>query len=390
MFNIFGNAKGFTGYSVHVRNLLLGLYKLKVPVHFSQLPTPEPSVYPDETTQQAILSATSNKRNDQGYNIYIDSPCRIPNPGEKDIIYFPWEPSVLPKIKNFDLQYFRDGRTPPETYRDWAAQAVRFKYCIGTSDWVLQTFRNSGIPEEKILGFVYPAVNYDIYKPLDKEKAKEALLKDFPELSDVQNKKRVLIVGKWEPRKNIDKMLQFCFQALDDSYVIILKVNLFGNVTLEHLYSAIKQIKTKLEFSWKSLPAIKLICEDFSDQNMANLYNYCDYTILLSHAEGFGLPIAESQCCGTPVISSDATAMKEINLNPKAKVKCYETPIFLGGYAFFNSSMNWFDPLPLEAIRIISNPEFDLEGESLSEAAKKIFSPEVQAQKLVNLIKSIT
>ena len=45
---------------------------------------------------------------------------------------------------------------------------------------------------------------------------------------------------------------------------------------------------------------------------MAAWYNGLDVLSLCSHGEGFGLPLIEAQACGTPVITTDASAMSEL------------------------------------------------------------------------------
>jgi glycosyltransferase involved in cell wall biosynthesis len=44
---------------------------------------------------------------------------------------------------------------------------------------------------------------------------------------------------------------------------------------------------------------------------LAMIYNMVDATILISNAEGFGIPIQESLCCGTPVICTRTGGMTE-------------------------------------------------------------------------------
>jgi glycosyltransferase involved in cell wall biosynthesis len=48
-------------------------------------------------------------------------------------------------------------------------------------------------------------------------------------------------------------------------------------------------------------------------QVMAKLYNAMDVLLQPSTGEGFGIPIVEAQACGTPVITTDFSAMKEVN-----------------------------------------------------------------------------
>jgi glycosyltransferase involved in cell wall biosynthesis len=50
-----------------------------------------------------------------------------------------------------------------------------------------------------------------------------------------------------------------------------------------------------------------------SDQDMAQWYGVIDVLCATSYAEGFGLPIMEAQACGVPVITTNASAMSELN-----------------------------------------------------------------------------
>lgn len=58
-----------------------------------------------------------------------------------------------------------------------------------------------------------------------------------------------------------------------------------------------------------------------TDSMMAAFYNACDATILCSGGEGFGYPIAESLCCGCPVITQGYAAGAELlDQHPEWKV----------------------------------------------------------------------
>ncbi len=50
----------------------------------------------------------------------------------------------------------------------------------------------------------------------------------------------------------------------------------------------------------------------YPDEAMATLYNAFDVLLAPSQGEGFGIPILESQSCGTPVIVTDFSAMSEL------------------------------------------------------------------------------
>jgi glycosyltransferase involved in cell wall biosynthesis len=51
--------------------------------------------------------------------------------------------------------------------------------------------------------------------------------------------------------------------------------------------------------------------EKINPQALSMIYNMVDATILISNAEGFGIPVQESLCCGTPVICSNTGGMTE-------------------------------------------------------------------------------
>jgi glycosyltransferase involved in cell wall biosynthesis len=59
-------------------------------------------------------------------------------------------------------------------------------------------------------------------------------------------------------------------------------------------------------------PQYDYISGQISGQDMAAWYNAIDVLTACSAGEGFGLPIAEAQACGTPVITTDAGAMAEV------------------------------------------------------------------------------
>ena len=46
---------------------------------------------------------------------------------------------------------------------------------------------------------------------------------------------------------------------------------------------------------------------------MANWTQAIDVLFASTYAEGFGLPIIEAQACGTPVITTNASSMTELN-----------------------------------------------------------------------------
>lgn len=79
---------------------------------------------------------------------------------------------------------------------------------------------------------------------------------------------------------------------LDDSLVQVKEIN-----SLIHYLKIDKQIQ-KLGY--------------VSDEDLANIYNLAEITIVPSHYEGFGLPVIESMACSTPVICANNSSLAEI------------------------------------------------------------------------------
>ena len=50
-----------------------------------------------------------------------------------------------------------------------------------------------------------------------------------------------------------------------------------------------------------------------SPEDLRDWYNIIDVLCAVSYGEGFGLPIVEAQACGTPVITTNASSMTELN-----------------------------------------------------------------------------
>jgi glycosyltransferase involved in cell wall biosynthesis len=48
------------------------------------------------------------------------------------------------------------------------------------------------------------------------------------------------------------------------------------------------------------------------DEDLAVAYARASVVLVPSRAEGFGLPVLEAMTCGTPVVTSDAPALREV------------------------------------------------------------------------------
>ncbi len=73
-------------------------------------------------------------------------------------------------------------------------------------------------------------------------------------------------------------------------------------------------------------------CGDYSDAQLADLYNCFDVLLSPSQAEGFGIPILEAQACGVPVVTLNTTAMPEITFSGRCLEPLQQTWELQGGW----------------------------------------------------------
>lgn len=117
----------------------------------------------------------------------------------------------------------------------------------------------------------------------------------------------------------------------------------------------------------ENIPANILRLGRIYDQDVvAQYYSMADLTLILSKAETFSMPVAESLCCGTPVAGFKAGGPESISM---------------GEYSFFVEH-GCVDELKTAMARII---EADLDREMISKAARKRYSKEEMARLFVQI-----
>lgn len=114
----------------------------------------------------------------------------------------------------------------------------------------------------------------------------------------------VLVVGSHEPRKNHLAILA-AGESLWASGVKFRLVFVGGNSWKSFQF---EHELERLQRSGRSVVSISAI----SDSLLWAAYRLARFTVFPSLNEGFGLPVAESLGCGTPVITSNYGSMREI------------------------------------------------------------------------------
>ena len=104
----------------------------------------------------------------------------------------------------------------------------------------------------------------------------------------------ILTVGKREPRKNLERLVE-AFKQLkrDDIDLYIVGMDGWGKVSIEND------------------PQIKLL-GFVSDDKLMRLYRSCLLFVMPSLYEGFGYPVIEAMSCGAPVATSNSSSLREI------------------------------------------------------------------------------
>jgi len=158
---------------------------------------------------------------------------------------------------------------------------------------IIKTF---GYPAEKI-DVVYNGVN-EIFRPVEKGRMgeiREKYARGFPYF---------VYVGSLHKRKNIDRMLQAFeqFKKSDNGghKLVIVGEPMFGSLLSKKIYTSMNS-KDDVIFVGR-----------LYEEELRDVIGGSTALLLVSHFEGFGIPILEAMNCDVPVITSNVTSMPEV------------------------------------------------------------------------------
>ncbi|MBU3194249.1 glycosyltransferase family 4 protein [Clostridium algidicarnis] len=169
---------------------------------------------------------------------------------------------------------------------------------ITVSEWSKQDILKF-FPMDPDRIFVTPLAADKKYKPLDKAKCKEIILKSFG-----IDKKFILYLGGFSPRKNVRgliKAFKDMYKDLNDEYELVILGSLKDEGSLLLNFAEEINIKSKIHF-------LGFVAEEM----LPIFYNSCECFVYPSLYEGFGLPPLEAMSCGCPLISSNTTSIPEV------------------------------------------------------------------------------
>ena len=126
--------------------------------------------------------------------------------------------------------------------------------------------------------------------------------------SNVNKEVRILQVGNFDPRKNLDFTLDVCTRIAVSGRKV--KLDLVGGNSwkMETFFNDLNNLKKKnLDVSVK---------HNLPDDVLEKLWLTADLSVYFSHSEGFGLPISESLFRGIPVVCNSNLPAYKSNKSP--------------------------------------------------------------------------
>lgn len=152
------------------------------------------------------------------------------------------------------------------------------------------------VPESKVF-VIYPVVE-TLFK---KAKARPRL---FYQGTTPDKEGYILFVGTLEPRKNVDGLIK-AFGWLKKEFSINHKLYIVGmrGWMFEKIFKAHEDSEFKKDIIFKGY---------VSDEELGELYQNAAVFAYPSFHEGFGFPIVEAFCAGTPVVTSKTSSCGEI------------------------------------------------------------------------------
>lgn len=169
-----------------------------------------------------------------------------------------------------------------------------------------------------------PGVNFELFKPGDKNKAKKIIKADL-------NHKLILFVGRIVPLKGIDVLFYALKMLLEKNPKLNLCLWIVGGETGKRKKRISKELK-RLEEIKKILGITTYVRFVGLKKNkeLPNYYNASEIVIMPSQYESFGIIALEAMACGVPVITTDVTGISGIfDKKHKSLITSASNPILL-------------------------------------------------------------
>jgi glycosyltransferase involved in cell wall biosynthesis len=170
----------------------------------------------------------------------------------------------------------------------WLHEIAPYDEIWAPSAWGRRVLLAHGVPPQRIR-VVASGVNIEVFRPA--AVAHEGFV--------------FLTVGKYERRKSIDEVIDaFAAEFPAAAYP---QVQLWLKADFPAFPDRVHTLARRLAHDAR----VRVISGNFSDEQMAAIYNAADAFVFPSKAEGFGLPCLEAIACGLPAIVTNVTAQSE-------------------------------------------------------------------------------
>jgi glycosyltransferase involved in cell wall biosynthesis len=172
--------------------------------------------------------------------------------------------------------------------------ANKAKHIITVSEFSKTDIENTyGISKNKI-SVVWNGAS-TLFKPLE-EDMKKNVREEF-----ANGKSYFLFVGSIHPRKNLNGLLkafQLFVEENESHDLVVVGSHMWDKIQSNEL---VDKIKSRVHFLGH-VPA----------ESLCKITASAHCTIMLSHFEGFGIPVVEAMKCGVPSIGSNSTSIPEV------------------------------------------------------------------------------
>jgi len=159
----------------------------------------------------------------------------------------------------------------------------------------LTTYYNAS-PEK--IGVAPCGVNLELFQPMERAAARQSLGFD-------DNESIVLYVGRFDPIKGIDRLLEAVTHLQDHRRLRLVIIGGDGPDTAE--YQNLQKMTRKLGIQNRVTFVGRI-----EQEHLPPYYSAADVLVVPSYYESFGLVGLESLACGTPVVAAEVGAMRSI------------------------------------------------------------------------------
>lgn len=132
--------------------------------------------------------------------------------------------------------------------------------------------------------------------------AADKIAEDADEVNGLISKRFIMYVGRHQPHKNLERLVEAHQMLLEKNPELILAIAGKKDATTEILEKKIN------EKGYKNITFTGFVTEG----QLRWMYENCEAYVFPSLSEGFGLPGLEAMVHGAPVVSSNATCLPEI------------------------------------------------------------------------------